>query len=208
MPIFGSSRATSKPGRARLDDERGDPGWPASGSVFAKTVYSPATLAFVMKRFEPSRTYSSPSRRAVVRIAAESEPEPASVSAYAASTSPEASIGQAACPLLLAARELEPERAELLDGEDEPARRADLRDLLDRDEREERPGPRAAGTSSSKRSPKIPCSRKSSTTSHGNSCDSSISAARGAIRSRASVRTSSRISSCSSVSGSQGTVEV
>jgi hypothetical protein len=34
-----------------------------------------------MKRFDPSRTYSSPSRRAVVRIAAESEPEPASVSA-------------------------------------------------------------------------------------------------------------------------------
>ena len=31
----------------------------------------------------------------------------------------------------------------------------------------------------------MPCSRKSSTTSHGNSCDSSISAARGAIRSRA-----------------------
>ncbi len=47
-----------------------------------------------MKRFDPSRTYSSPSRRAVVRIAAESEPDPASVSAYAASTSPEASEGR------------------------------------------------------------------------------------------------------------------
>ena len=76
MPIFGSSRATSKPGRVGFDDERGDPAWPASGSVFANTVYSPATPAFVMKRFEPSSTYSSPSRRAVVRIAAESEPEP------------------------------------------------------------------------------------------------------------------------------------
>ncbi len=41
--------------------------------------------------------------------------------------------------------------------------------------------------SSSKSSPKSSCSRKSSTTSQGNSCDSSISAARGAIRSRASV---------------------
>ena len=41
--------------------------------------------------------------------------------------------------------------------------------------------------SSSKKSPKMSCSRYSSTTSHGNSCDSSISAARGAIRSRASV---------------------
>ncbi len=34
------------------------------------------------------------------------------------------------------------ERAELLHGEDQPARRADLRDLLDRDEREQRPGAR------------------------------------------------------------------
>ena len=59
--------------------------------------------------------------------------------------------------------------------------------------------------SSSKRSPKSSCSRKSSTTSHGNSWLSSISAARGAIRSRASVRTSSRISRCSSVSTSHGT---
>ena len=47
-------------------------------------------------------------------------------------------------PLLLRPGELEPERAELLHGEDQPARRADLRDLLDRDEREERPGSRAA----------------------------------------------------------------
>src|SRR5438874_4418737 len=41
--------------------------------------------------------------------------------------------------------------------------------------------------------------------SRGNSADLSISAARGATRSRASVRTSSRISRCSSVSGSAGT---
>src|SRR5690242_5495116 len=41
--------------------------------------------------------------------------------------------------------------------------------------------------------------------SHGNSADLSISAARGATRSRASVRTSSRISRCSSVSESKAT---
>jgi hypothetical protein len=34
-----------------------------------------------MNRFDPLRTYSSPSRRASVRIAAESDPEPGSVSA-------------------------------------------------------------------------------------------------------------------------------
>src|SRR5947207_12955425 len=59
--------------------------------------------------------------------------------------------------------------------------------------------------SSSKRIPKISFSRNSSTTSHGNSALLSISAARGAMRSRASSRTRSRISRCSSVSGSTGT---
>ena len=59
--------------------------------------------------------------------------------------------------------------------------------------------------SSSKRRPKISCSRKSSTTSQGNSCEASISAARGAIRSRARSRTSSRISRCSSLRASNGT---
>ena len=83
MPIFGSSRATSKPGASDSTTNAEIPPCPASGSVFANTVYRPATPAFVMNRFDPSRTYSSPSRRAVVRIAAESEPEPASVSAYA-----------------------------------------------------------------------------------------------------------------------------
>src|SRR5436853_2384165 len=41
--------------------------------------------------------------------------------------------------------------------------------------------------------------------SHGNSAVLSISAARGAIRTRASVRTRSRISRCSSESGSDAT---
>ena len=70
------------------------PECPASGSVFANTVYTLATPAFVMKRLEPLRTYSSPSRRAVVRIAALSLPEPDSVSAYAQSHSPLASFGR------------------------------------------------------------------------------------------------------------------
>ena len=42
--------------------------------------------------------------------------------------------------LLLGAGELQAEGAEFLDGEDQAARRADLRDLLDRDEDEERAG--------------------------------------------------------------------
>ena len=46
--------------------------------------------------------------------------------------------------LLLIAGELEAERPELLHGEDQSARGADLRDLLDRDERQKRPGPEAS----------------------------------------------------------------
>ena len=56
--------------------------------------------------------------------------------------------------------------------------------------------------------PKSSLSRNTSTTSQGNSADLSISAARGAIRSRASVRTRPRISRCSSLSGSRGTRSV
>ena len=46
--------------------------------------------------------------------------------------------------LLLRPGELEAERAELLHREQQAARRADLRDLLDRDQREQRAGARAA----------------------------------------------------------------
>src|SRR5581483_7829688 len=53
-------------------------------------------------------------------------------------------LGQEPLLLLLVAGELDPERAELLHGEDEAARRADLRDLLDRDERHQRARAEAA----------------------------------------------------------------
>ena len=46
--------------------------------------------------------------------------------------------------LHVGARELDRERAEFLDGEDKPGRRADLRDLLDRDEEHEHAGAGAA----------------------------------------------------------------
>ena len=38
IPIFGSSRATSKPGVSASTTNAEMPEWPASGSVFAKTV--------------------------------------------------------------------------------------------------------------------------------------------------------------------------
>ena len=53
---------------------------PCDGSVFAKTTVQAAWPAFVMKVFEPFRTYSSPRRTAVVLIRATSEPASGSVS--------------------------------------------------------------------------------------------------------------------------------
>ena len=38
MPIFGSSRATSKPGASASTRKAEMPAWPPSGSVLAKTV--------------------------------------------------------------------------------------------------------------------------------------------------------------------------
>ena len=62
----------------------------AAGSVFAKTSWWSATDAYEIQFFWPLRTYVSPSRRAVVRIAATSEPAPGSVSPKQASFSPRA----------------------------------------------------------------------------------------------------------------------
>ena len=56
MPSLGSSRATSKPGVSASTTNAEIPRWSAAGSVFAKTTYSRATPAFVMKRLLPSRT--------------------------------------------------------------------------------------------------------------------------------------------------------
>ncbi len=147
------------------------PAWPASGSVFAKTVYRFATPAFVMKRFEPSRTYSSPSRRAVVRIAALSEPEPDSVSAYAGNHSPLANFGRyfAFCSSVPASLSpSEPSSCTARMSADVP--QTFPTSSIAMSERSA-PVPSPPYCSSKKR-PKMSFSRKSSTTSHGNSCES------------------------------------
>src|SRR5215211_4559528 len=154
-----------------------------------------------MKRLPPLRTYSPLSRRAVVRIAAESEPEPGSVSAYAASHSPDASLGRKRCFCSSLPASLSPSDPSSCTAMMRPlvAQTFDTSSIATSAISAEAPTP---PYSSSNRIPKISFSRKSSTTSHGNSALLSISAARGAIRSRARSRTRSRISRCSSVSGS------
>src|SRR3954451_11913904 len=157
-----------------------------------------------MKRLEASRTYSSPSRRAVVRIAAESEPEPDSVSAYAGSHSPEASFGRerslcSSVPASLSPSEPSSCTARI---SAEVAQTFPTSSIATNERSVPVPSPPC---SSPKKRPKMSFSRNSSTTSQGNSWEASISAARGAIRSRASCRTRSRSSRCSSLRTSQGT---
>ena len=205
IPIFGSIRPTSKPGVSPSTTNAEMPLCPASLSVFANTTYSDATPALVMNRLPPSRTYSSPSRRAVDLIAALSEPDPGSVSAYAASHSPLASFGRKRCFCSSVPASLIPSEPSSWTATISPlvAHTFDSSSIATSVNSELAPMPPYA---SSYMIPKRSFSRKTSTTSHGNSALLSISAARGAIRSRAIVRTTSRISRCSSVSGSKALI--
>ncbi len=56
------------------------PSVPRPADVRAVTMKLPASPALVIHAFWPERTYSSPSRVAVVLVAPESEPAPGSVS--------------------------------------------------------------------------------------------------------------------------------
>ena len=156
-----------------------------------------------MKRFVPSRTYASPSRRAVVRIAAASEPAAGSVSAYAGEPLAARQLRQVPLPLLVGARELEREAPEPLDAPGS-ARSSRTPSRSPRSRRASSGArPRARRTRSSNGSPIRPAARgTASTTSHGNSPVASISAARGATARARPSRTSSRSSSWSGVSRS------
>ena len=138
----------------------------------------------------------------LVRIAALSEPEPGSVSAYAASHSPLASRGRNRrfCSSLPAS--LIPSEPSSCTATIRPlvAHTFESSSITTSVINALAPTPPC---SSPYITPNSSFSRKSSTTSHGNSALLSISAARGPIRSRARTRTSSRISRCSSVSGSR-----
>ena len=68
--------------------------WPRpSSEVLAKTVKKSANPPLVIQIFSPFRIQSSPSRTAVVRMPAASEPAPGSVRQNAATSSPVASRG-------------------------------------------------------------------------------------------------------------------
>ena len=66
----------------------------AAGSVLPSSAVSPDRRALVIHILDPLTTYSSPSRRATVRMACRSEPPPGSVSAIVARSSPVAIRGR------------------------------------------------------------------------------------------------------------------
>lgn len=66
-------------------------------SARASTVHTSATGPLVMNNFVPSSTQSSPSRRAVVRIAPASDPASGSVEAQAPISEPSHSPGSQRC---------------------------------------------------------------------------------------------------------------
>ena len=131
-------------GRVGLDDERGDPGVAGlriglreDGVEVRDAGVRDEALAAV--------------EDVLVALAARGRPHRGRVGARAglgqrvgAEPLAGGELRQVALLLLLRAGELQPERAELLHGEDQAAGRADLRDLLDRDEREQRAGAGAA----------------------------------------------------------------
>ena len=143
MPIFGSSRATSKPGVSDSTTNAEMPEWPALGiglredrvHVRHRGVGDEALRAVedVLVAVPASGRSHRGGVRARACLGERIGGEPLA----------RGETGQEALLLLVAARELDRERAELLHREDQPARRADLRDLLDRDQREQRPRARS-----------------------------------------------------------------
>ena len=87
-----------------------------------------------MNAFEPLITHSSPSSRAVVRVAPASEPPPGSVSPNAPSVSPAASRGSHSLLLLLGAEPVDRHRAQRDPGlQGDRHRRVDPGQLLQRE---------------------------------------------------------------------------
>ena len=89
MPILRSSLVTRTPGVPASTTNGFMPARPAAGSTVAHTTISPsestsALWPVVTKIFSPLRTQLSPSRTAVVRMAAVSDPQCASVMAMQA----------------------------------------------------------------------------------------------------------------------------
>ena len=205
MPIFGSMRPTEKPGRSASTTKAEMPECPAAGVGLREHGVEPGharvgdealravedVLVAVPPRLRAHRRRVGARARLGQRVRGQPLAR--------------GQLGQEARLLLVRRRQLDRQRAELLHGEDEAARGAHLRDLLDGDERHQRAGAEAAVLLVEHDPEEVVLAVAARRRPTGTPTDLSISCARGAMRSRARSRTSSRISRCSSVSGSSGT---
>ena len=89
VSMYSDFQPMSRSTRKQVTDSSVRPSRCRSGSVTAKTMVKSASSPPVMKVFSPLTTHSSPSRRAVVRIARASDPAPGSVIAKQLLRSPE-----------------------------------------------------------------------------------------------------------------------
>ncbi len=200
MPILCSVRSTAKPGRSvstmkhEIRACRSAP-----GSVTANTVTRSATDPWLMKRFVPVITYSSPSATARVRMAAASEPASASVRAKAMSLRPVARSGnqRARCSSSPASRRGSAPSSWTARMSPVVAQARLSCSIARQTVRRSAPTP---PWDSGNGRPRISYSARRSLRSAGNSPARSTSAARGATRSSARAATVSRRSRCSSVS--------
>ena len=92
MPSFFSLRVTSKPGVPFITTNDLIPAGPRCLSTVAQTTTPCARMPVVTKIFSPLMTQCSPSRRALVWIAFESEPQPGSVMAIESAVDPQRSF--------------------------------------------------------------------------------------------------------------------
>jgi hypothetical protein len=81
MPSLSSFLPIANPGVPFSTMNDAWPRCPSAGSTVATTTLTSAMPPLEMNTFEPLRTQSSPTRRAVVRSERTSEPAPASVTA-------------------------------------------------------------------------------------------------------------------------------
>jgi hypothetical protein len=93
LEYFFDTRNPGVPAGTTIAEISLRPSWPVPVIAVTVTIEVMSVPALVMNALEPLITHSSPSRRAVVRVAPASEPPPGSVSPKAPSRSPAASAG-------------------------------------------------------------------------------------------------------------------
>src|SRR4051794_22702687 len=172
---------------------------PAAGSVFANTSAWSATVAYEIQFFWPFNTYVSPSRRAVERIAATSDPAPGSVRPKHASFSPFACGVSQRCfcssvPYFSSESELSPTWTEM--SVRNAASPRSISSHASASATKSRPEP---PYSSGMTIPRIPSSAIPSMRSRSSLCSMSFWMATGSTRSSTNERTVSWIRRCSSL---------